>query len=86
MGRVDLICALRRDLQELPGRRSLISLRILQMSKKEIIITLKDEFDPDNQRFFRLLEDWRWGQLVESMTDPDNKKTMSELLGEILEG
>lgn len=56
------------------------------MSKKEIIITLKDEFDPDNQRFFRLLEDWRWGQLVESMTDPDNKKTMSELLGEILEG
>ena len=56
------------------------------MSKKEIVIDLVDEFCSGNAAFFKLLEDWRWGQLVESMTDPDNKKTMSELLGEILEG
>lgn len=56
------------------------------MSKKEIIINLKDEFDPMNLAFFRLFDDWRWNKLMEDMTDPDNEKSISELLAEMLEG
>lgn len=55
------------------------------MSKKEIVITLANEFDSQNQAFFRLFDDWRWERLMEDMTDPDNEKTMSELLAEMLE-
>lgn len=55
------------------------------MSKTDIVVDLFDEFRPGNRSFFNLFEDWRWERLMEEMTDPDNEKTMSELLAEMLE-
>lgn len=53
--------------------------------KDRIIITLKDEFEEENRMFANLLDNKKWDLLVDKYSDPDNKKSINELLKELLE-
>ena len=39
-----------------------------------------------NQKFFNLLDFGRWQELKSTYKDPTNKKSLPELVGELLEG
>jgi hypothetical protein len=53
---------------------------------KVIKIDLFDDLKDDNDKFAQLLDKGQWDVLRSKLEDPDNKKSMAELVGELMEG
>jgi hypothetical protein len=54
--------------------------------KKVIEVDLFDTNREGNQKFFRLLDSSQWDILREKLKAPDNKLTIEQLIGKLLEG
>lgn len=54
--------------------------------KKVIEVDLFDTNREGNQKFFRLLDPSQWDLLREKLKAPDNKLTIEQLIGKLLEG
>jgi hypothetical protein len=54
--------------------------------KKVIEVDLFDTNREGNQKFFRLLDSSQWDILREKLKSPDNKLTIEQLIGKLLEG
>lgn len=53
--------------------------------KETIIATLKDELEEENRMFFNLLDSKKWDLLIDKYAETGNKKSINELLKELLE-
>ena len=59
----------------------------MRQTMKELIeIDLFDDLRDGNDKFFQLLDFSQWEVLKAKYADPDNEKSMNELVTELMEG